>query len=49
MNKYETYLHRYANDYCNGNVEEAKHHAIVQAVKQQYDEEENSQKSEKVL
>lgn len=28
----EEYIKRYANDYCNGDVEAAKSHAIVQAV-----------------
>lgn len=31
----EEYIQRYANDYCNGDVEEAKKHAIVQAVIQE--------------
>lgn len=28
----EEYLSRYAKDYCDGNIEEAKSHAIVQEV-----------------
>ena len=28
----EEYVKRYARDYCNGNIEEAKEHAIVKAV-----------------
>lgn len=28
----EEYIQRYADDYCNGDVETAKSHAIVQAV-----------------
>lgn len=28
----EEYIERYANDYCNGDIEAAKSHAIVQAV-----------------
>ena len=28
----EEYIQRYANDYCNGDVEVAKSHAIVKAV-----------------
>ena len=31
----EEYIQRYADDYCNGDVEEAKKHAIVQAVIQE--------------
>ena len=32
------YVKRYANIYCNGNIEEAKKHAIVRSVKQYYEE-----------
>ena len=28
----EEYIERYAHDYCNGDIEAAKEHAIVQAV-----------------
>lgn len=28
----EEYIERYANDYCNGDIEAAKEHAIVKAV-----------------
>lgn len=28
----EEYISRYANDYCNGDIEAAKKHAIVKAV-----------------
>ena len=28
----EEYIRRYANDYCSGDVETAKEHAIVKAV-----------------
>ena len=31
----DEYIERYARDYCNGDVEEAKKHAIVQAVIQE--------------
>ena len=31
----DEYIKRYANDYCKGNTEEAKKHAIVQAVIQE--------------
>ena len=31
----DEYIQRYADDYCNGDVEEAKTHAIVQAVIQE--------------
>ena len=33
---FEEYVRRYANTYCNGNIEEAKKHAIVRSVKQYY-------------
>lgn len=36
---FEEYLIRYADAYCNGDVEEAKKHAIVKSVKEHYDEE----------
>ena len=35
---FEKYVKRYANIYCNGNIEEAKKHAIVRSVKQYYEE-----------
>lgn len=35
---YERYVERYAKDYCNGNVEVAKTHILVQEVKKQYQE-----------
>ena len=35
---FEEYVKRYANDHCNGNVEEAKKHAIVKCVKRYYEE-----------
>lgn len=28
----DDYVSRYANDYCRGNIEEAKNHAIVKSV-----------------
>ena len=37
--KFQEYLKRYADAYCNGNIEEAKKHAIVKSVKEHYDEE----------
>lgn len=51
MSKYEQYVTKYARDYCNGDTELAKQHAIVKEVKKQYDEEEqqNSKVFEKVL
>ena len=35
----EEYIQRYANDYCDGDVETAKTHAIVQAVIEEKQEE----------
>ena len=35
----EEYIQRYANDYCNGDVEAAKSHAIVKAVIEEKQEE----------
>lgn len=36
---FENYVKRYADNYCKGNIEEAKKHAIVKSVKEHYDEE----------
>lgn len=36
---FEAYVKRYADNYCNGNIEEAKKHAIVKIVKKHYEEE----------
>lgn len=35
---FEEYVKRYANIYCNGNIEEAKKHAIVRSVQKYYEE-----------
>ena len=35
----EEYIQRYANDYCDGDVEAAKSHAMVQAVVEEKQEE----------
>ena len=35
---FEGYVRRYADTYCNGDIEEAKKHAIVRSVKQYYEE-----------
>lgn len=37
--KFERYVKRYAIQYCNGDVEVAKTHAIVNEVKQYYKQE----------
>lgn len=36
---FEEYVKRYADNYCKGNIEEAKKHALVKSVKEHYDEE----------
>ena len=35
---FEAYVKRYADNYCNGNIEEAKKHAIVRSVQKYYEE-----------
>lgn len=45
---YKAYIQKYARDYCNGDVEVAKQHALVQEVKQQYMEPINKRLLEKV-
>lgn len=40
----EDYITRYARDYCNGDIEEAKKHAIVQAVIQEKGGERNEKR-----
>ena len=35
---FDEYVRRYANTYCNGNIEEAKKHAIVRSVQKYYEE-----------
>lgn len=35
----EEYTRRYARDYCNGDIEEAKNHAVVKEVMQEKREE----------
>ena len=35
---FDEYVRRYANTYCNGDIKEAKKHAIVRSVQKYYEE-----------
>lgn len=35
---FENYVKKYADNYCNRNIEEAKKHAIVRSVQKYYEE-----------